>query len=281
MKKSLASDEEVEARPQSDEQLPKPALDALDRIGQILTDRPPLLLLDYDSMLVPREKGACLQPQVREILENAQPHLRLTAIVSSRDLLDIKDHVNIDHLYYLGSQGLELSGPGQLSTQHSEAVKLLPELDRVEYQVRQALQRQSGVKVERLRFALVLRYQPDDEAGAEAAAQAAHATSDRRVQLNWYAGRDFFKIIPTIEWKKGEALAWLLREAGISRSEFTPVYIGSSADRDVYRELRKDGIGIQVDRHGRDGLAPFFLRDEQEVARFLQWLIEREKKREG
>ncbi len=279
MKKSQASDKEAYAHPRSDEQPPKPALDSLDRIERILADRPPLLLLDYDSMLVTRDEETCVQPQVRDILENAQPHLRLTAIVSSRDLLDIKNHVNIDHLYYLGSQGLELSGPGQLSAQHSEAVGLLPELDRAEHQVREALEGQAAVAVKRERFAVALHYQPGDEAGAEAAREAAQDISDRHEQLSWFSGEGFIKIAPAIEWNKGEALAWLLREAGIARSEFTPIYIGSSADRDAYLELRSDGIGIQVGRAGRRGVTRYLLRDTEEVARFLQWLFEREAKR--
>lgn len=279
MKKSQAPDKEAGVLPRRDDQAPTPALDSRESIAQVLADRPPLLLLDYDSMLVTREKETCVQPQVRDILENAQPHLRLTAIVSSRDLLAIKNHVNIDHLYYLGSQGLELSGPGQLSAQHSEAVGLLPELDQAEHQVREALEGRSGVEVKRERFAVALHYQPDDETGAEAAREAAQDISNRRGQLTWYSGQGFVKIAPAIEWNKGEALAWLLREAGIARSEFTPVYIGSSADRDAYRELRSDGIGIQVGRQGDRGLARYFLRDAEELARFLRWLFEREAER--
>ena len=58
------------------------------------------------------------------------------AVVSGRDLKDVQKLVGLDSVYYSGSHGFELSGPGNWKHIHEDAADYLPDLDQAEQALR-------------------------------------------------------------------------------------------------------------------------------------------------
>jgi trehalose 6-phosphate phosphatase len=264
------------------EELPN-AYEEKDKIKKRLDKKEPVLFLDFDGTLAPivndREK-AHIDPKIRTTLEKMVPHFRLIAVVSGRDLLDVKKRVNIEHLYYLGSHGFELSGPGDINRQQPEAVEMLSQLENAEHEAERLLQGVKGTDVERKRFAIALHYRLADKKGEEKVKQTVRDIVRNHPELKRSAGKKVAEIRPDVEWDKGKAITWLIREMNLQKSKFTPLYIGDDiTDEDAYRELRNSGIGIQVGSHGKRTRALYYLQDVQEVGRFLDWLLKVQKKR--
>ena len=96
--------------------------------------RNPVFFFDYDGTLSPivtDPKKAYLGDSVRLLLKQLSEHFPV-AIVSGRDLRDVREFVQLDHLIYAGSHGFRIAGPGGISWTHSEAEKTFPMLDQVE-----------------------------------------------------------------------------------------------------------------------------------------------------
>jgi alpha,alpha-trehalase len=243
-----------------------------------LEERPPLLFLDFDGTMTPIVEDrhrAHIDPEVQNTLKAMVPHVRLIAVVSGRDLLDLRQRVDVGHRYYLGSHGFEMYGPGRMNKQQPEALKLLPQLEQAEKDAHNALDGVEGVDIERKRFAIAVHYRRAGKAGAQKAVETVRRIATHNPDLRCSGGKKVIEIRPDIEWDKGKALHWIIREVGLRESDFTPIYIGDDlTDEDAYREIRDSGISIQVGDHGEKTYAHYALRDVEEVRQFLVWLFE-------
>ena len=125
---------------------------------------PPFLFLDYDGTLTPivaEPRLAVLRTEVRDAVRRASERWPV-AIVSGRDLLDVRDRVGIPGLVYVGNHGLEIEGPGdrreERGTEASEA------LDLAEGAVREATRSIPGVVIERKRMGIAVHHRLVDAA---------------------------------------------------------------------------------------------------------------------
>src|SRR6266481_8099410 len=90
------------------------------------------VFLDYDGTLTPivgRPENAWLSDSMRQTLRELAVRARV-AILSGRDLDDVRRRVDIDSIVYGGSHGFDIAGPGGLRRQM--ATEFLPGLDVVE-----------------------------------------------------------------------------------------------------------------------------------------------------
>jgi len=256
---------------------------ALDRANEIyghLAGRTLAVFLDYDGTLTPivrRPQDADLSQSTRKVVRKLSRRCPL-AIVSGRDLQDVRERVGIDGLYYAGSHGFDIVGPGGERREHPEAVPLLPEIDRAEEALRKQLSGVDGCRVERKKFAVAVHYREvavEDVPAVEKVVKAIHA---KRSGLRLSGGKKIFELQPDVKWHKGRAVRWLLEDAlKMDCSTVMPIYIGDDVtDEDAFQELRNDGIGIRVDDTGADdSAARYQLRNPQEVRQFLLNLTDR------
>jgi trehalose 6-phosphate phosphatase len=84
-----------------------------------------------------------LGADARDAVRRASARLPV-AIVSGRDLLDVRALVGIPGLAYVGSHGLEIAGPGGWHEQRG--IKAFGGLDRAERELRQAVARPRGYR---------------------------------------------------------------------------------------------------------------------------------------
>ena len=94
---------------------------ALDSYGQLLgvvTGRHPFVCLDFDgtlSEIVPDPDAATLVDGVAEALKHLAAECPV-AIVSGRNVADLKDRVGVPGVYYVGSDGWKCSDPMAVTT---------------------------------------------------------------------------------------------------------------------------------------------------------------------
>src|SRR6266705_2135848 len=116
------------------------------------------VFLDYDGTLTPivsQPEDAWLSDSMRQTLQELAARAPV-AILSGRDLDDVRRRVNLDGIVYAGSHGFDIAGPRDLRRQ--VATEFLPKLDVAEKELREALDGIPGARVERKRFSIGAHY---------------------------------------------------------------------------------------------------------------------------
>lgn len=254
------------------------ALDRLDAIARRCREGELVVFLDYDGTLAPiaeRPADAVLPPETRRLLAGLAARRRV-AIVSGRDLDDLRGLVGLDDVYYAGSHGFRLAGPGGWSRELADARKCLPELDRAEERLRGELAELPGVEIERKRYAVAVHVRRAPEEAVPEVRRALEAVCDGQSGLRIEKGRKVFELRPALPWGKGRALEWILEAMGAGTSPVVPVYIGDDVtDEDAFGAVEGRGVGVVV--RGRTGRsrASYALDDPPAVRRFLAALDQR------
>ena len=250
---------------------------AVDSYGQLIGvvgGRQPFVCLDFDgtlSEIVSDPDAARLVDGAAKALENLAAHCPV-AILSGRDLADVRDRIGIPGIWYAGSHGFELIGPDGSHHHNDAADAAVPILESAAAELNDALKHVPGAYVEHKRYAVAVHFRnvsPDRVAEVV-------ATTHRHGQrhgLRVTGGRKVVELRPDIDWDKGSALAWirdLIHETG----RVLPIYVGDDlTDEDAFDAIRFNGIGVVV-RHDEDGDRPtsaqFTLNNPDEVQEFLR-----------
>jgi trehalose-phosphatase len=203
------------------------------------------------------------------------------AVVSGRDVADVRGKVQVPGIYYAGSHGFDIispSGEPVVDDRLDRFTTYLAPLDAATEQLEDRLQHVAGAQVERKRFAIAVHYRRVAEADLAVVEEAVRATAPTVPTLRVATGKKIFEFRPDFDWDKGRAMRWLLGELGLDREGVTPVYLGDdTTDEDAFRVIRKRGVGIVVGREGEPSLARFALEDTDEVASFLARITEAQK----
>jgi trehalose-phosphatase len=248
---------------------------ALDHVDEIAgtTCRRLAIFLDYDGTLTPivdRPEQAILSGSMRQTLKALTAHSTV-AILSGRDLDDIRRRVEIDGIIYAGSHGFDIIGPHGLRKQ--VAVEFLPVLDLAENELRPKLAGISGALLERKRFSIAAHYRLADENGVAEVMRAVNEVAHRHRELRVVAGKKLYELQPDIDWNKGRALIWLMEMLGLTQRNARMLYIGDDlTDEDAFRALGQVGTSIIVTEQPRPTAADYSLRTPAEVEHFLHEL---------
>lgn len=250
---------------------------ALERLGDILAlvcDKRIAMFLDYDGTLTPivsQPEDARLSDSTRRALHELTARMPV-AILSGRDLNDIRRRVDIAGILYAGSHGFDIAGPRGLRRQM--ATEFLPKLDTVVKELHEALGQISGARVERKCLSVAAHYRNVKEHDVPKVKQAVADVASRHRELRKISGKKVYEFQPDIDWHKGSALMWLLERLGSEGKNVFPIYIGDDrTDEDAFRMLKERGIGILVGEKPGPTAAKYSLRDPAEVERFLRALV--------
>jgi alpha,alpha-trehalase len=231
------------------------------------------VFLDYDGTLTPivsHPEKALLSDSMRQALQSLVMQAPV-AILSGRDLDDVRQRVNIVAIVYAGSHGFDIAGPRGLRKQ--VATQFLPELDMVEEELGKQLAEIAGVRVERKRFSIAAHYRNVNESDVPNVERAVSEVAARHRELRKMNGKKVYELLLDIDWDKGKAVLWLLETLGLERAKVRPIYIGDDrTDEDAFRALGRRGIGILVSEQPRSTAARYALKNPAEVERFLRKL---------
>lgn len=248
------------------------AVEHADEISRRLAGREPVVFLDYDGTLtriVAEPEDATLSEATRAIIERLA-RLCTVAVMSGRDLDDVRAMVDIDGIHYAGSHGFDILTPDGESIQRGRGY--LPSLDAAEEELTRQLAGLAGARVERKRFAIAVHHRQVDEADVPAVEAAVDEVTSGHGDLRKTGGKRIFELRPDIEWHKGAALRFLLETLGLDHGGVVPMYLGDDiTDEDAFRAIADDGLGLVV--RGEDDRRPtaadYAFVDTDEVRVFL------------
>ncbi|MBN3508688.1 trehalose-phosphatase [Mycolicibacterium septicum] len=259
-------------------QLPD-ALNAYDHLIGVMAGRDAFVCLDFDgtlSQIVGDPDSATLVGGAAEVLRSLAA-LCPVAIISGRDLSDIRQRVGVPGLWYAGSHGFEMVGPDGGGYQNEAAAATIPIVRQAATELGEVLDSIPGVRVEHKRFATTVHYRNVAHSQISDVVEAV-SRYGRLYNLRMTTGRMLVELRPNLDWDKGTALAWIRRR--VSRSgRGLPVYVGDDiTDEDAFDAVRFSGIAVAV-RHPEDADRPtaaqFSLGSPREVVRFLRRVSER------
>ncbi len=234
-----------------------------------------LLLSDFDGTLAPLASDPAdvrASPAVREALAvlPTLPDVRV-AIISGRDIADLRGRLGIPRLIYGGCHGLEVSGP-ELAFRHPEAERQRPLIEAVASCLAQSARGVPGMRVEPKTLGVAVHYRevaPEDMTEVESRVERALRQPAARFQV--LRGKHVVEILPHVGWNKGACALWI-------RSQLLPrlhtpvrmVYVGDDVtDELAFRALHTKATTIRVGPEGPPSTASHRFDDVADVEQLL------------
>ncbi|WP_134668760.1 trehalose-phosphatase [Halorussus marinus] len=240
-----------------------------------LVDRDGLLVaLDFDGTLAAiegRPEAATLPDATREVVAALadRPDVEV-AVVSGRELADVRERVAIPSASYAGNHGLELHTDEYVVHPAAEAAETA--IAEVCEQVAAELADVEGVIVENKGVTATVHYRLVEDAAVSAVVETVESLAAAREDLRLTTGKEVLELRPAVEWDKGEAVARLRDELVPEDAAWLPIYVGDdTTDEAAFAVLADDGVAIKVgDDPATD--AGYRVADPEAVRTVLSWL---------
>ena len=254
------------------------AVDSFHKISKSLNDNNKncMVCLDYDGTLTPivrRPQDAYLSAEMRRVL-SAVSSLIKVAVISGRDLEELRGFVNLDNIIYCGSHGFQISGPNSLKMELDKAAASKEALAQTEKNLRDLLGTIDGVIIDTKKFGLSVHYRLVKPELIEQVKNSVRETAAACPELKITYGKMVVDLRPAVMWDKGMAVGWIADALFDNRDNVHPLYIGDDlTDEDAFCELHGWGSAILVGDHGEATFANYSLQSPGEVQLFLERLI--------
>ncbi|MFE3289202.1 trehalose-phosphatase [Rhodococcus sp. NPDC059234] len=253
------------------------ALAAHHELTAQLRVRRPAVFLDFDGTLadiVPDPAAAVLVDGAAAALTRLAAECPV-AVISGRDLGDLRTRIGLPRIWYAGSHGFELVGPAGQRYENPDALAAIPVLDRVARALTERLQHIPGALVEHKRFAVAVHYRNVAAQQIDQVSAAVFAVGGPEEALRVTGGRKVIELRPDVDWDKGRALRWMLEH--VDAGAVLPIYVGDDlTDEDAFDAVSPDGIGIVVrdpESEDRRSAAQFVVDGPAQVCDLLERLI--------
>jgi trehalose-phosphatase len=261
------------------ESKPKPVFGENSDFFDLLKNKKPALFLDYDGTLTPivsRPEQAIISQEIKDLLAKLATKYTV-AVVTGRDMDDVKKLVGLDNLVYAGSHGFRISGPNGLYQEHEKTAVLLPELAIIEKELMDLQKKYKGVQIDRKRYAIGVHYRNAKDEDIEDLLADFEEVLANNPGYKKGTGKKIVEIKPDLDWHKGKAVMWILEKLGLSNDESVlPIYIGDDdTDEDAFEAFQDSGtgIGIMVEHTGKPTQASYTLENVDEVAELFKKLL--------
>lgn len=253
----------------------EPPSEVREALADRLAERGALLLaLDFDGTLAeivddpdaaaPREGNRGLLRRLR-----GDPRVAL-AVVSGRDLRDVRERVGVDGLVYAGNHGMELARGGDDPAAHPTVERHADAIERVSDRLRRRFADADGVRVEDKGETATVHYRHAPEERTDEIEDAVAAVvdeADRDLQVT--DGKQIVELRPPVDWDKGRMVELL----DDSRGDCLTVYFGDDeTDEAAFRAIQPEGVGVLVG--DRESEAALRVDDPEAVTALLSWLVE-------
>jgi alpha,alpha-trehalase len=253
------------------------ALTSLTLILEKRGNRKLVIFLDYDGTLTPivdRPEWALIPDDTKATLARLAGRFPV-AVVSGRDLDDVRKLVGLEGLTYAGSHGFDVLLASGERKELEEAEESLPLLNGVEKELAERLKNIEGSLVERKRYSVAVHYRLVGESEVDEVERAVEEAAAAYPDLRRTGGKKVFELRPGLDWHKGKALGWILETLGLDPSLVFPLFLGDDlTDEDAFAHISGWGAGIVVrDPEPRPTKADYVLEDPQEVQEFLEELL--------
>ncbi|MDX1386179.1 MAG: trehalose-phosphatase [bacterium] len=254
----------------------KSALEEQEQIKKRLIGKKVAVFLDYDGTLTPivsRPELAILSQNMRQTIHNLSKVCPV-AIISGRARGDVEKMVGLPELFYAGSHGFDIRGPGVAMTP-PEVEPILPKIEQASRYLKKATQAIEGCLVENKKYALAVHFRLCADEDIPVIEQLVDQVVTEEPNLRKTGGKKIFEIRANFPWDKGKALNYFLEVLDLSGTNILPFYLGDDeTDEDAFIAIKDSGIGILVEEETKNSNASYGLRNVEEVQRFLNKLAE-------
>lgn len=240
------------------------------------------LFLDCDGTLAPitdtPEKTVI--PRETRILLDSLSHKsnRRIAIISGRNLADIKKRIGLKDIIYSGNHGFQIEGP---RIKHEPAI---PEgykkiLRRIKTNLENKLSGLKGVFVEDKKLSLALHFRLVDKQRLPFVKTAFYESIilylvKNKIKVS--SGKKILEVRPPVNWDKGRVVLWLLARKQFiqGEKEAFPIYVGDDmTDEDAFKALGRKGLTVFVGKSGSSNAA-YYVKNTKEVINFLRLIAD-------
>lgn len=243
-------------------------------ITRLIGDAMPAVFLDYDGTLTPiveRPEQALLGDSMAAALRELAAVCPV-AILSGRDLADLRRMVTLPGLVYAGSHGFDVEAPEALGGRYRRGAEYAASLAAARARLREAIADIPAAWVEDKAFAVTMHFRQVPAQDEDRVQATFHAVAAEFPDLRATGGKKVLELRPAIDWHKGRALDMLLHRLG-QGGRYLPIYVGDDeTDEDAFRAVAGSGIGVRVGDPAAPSDAAYSLADTDEVERFLRSL---------
>ncbi|MFH1996990.1 MAG: trehalose-phosphatase [Candidatus Omnitrophota bacterium] len=241
----------------------------------IFSKKRAVFFLDYDGSLTPiveRPELAVMREDMRDVVTKLS-RIHTVAIVSGRMKEDVMKLVSIDGLFYAGSHGFDISGPG-FDLVQPKARETIPVIDEVITILKKEVGSIPGALIEEKKFSVAVHYRLAKEESLPVIKKAVDAISAKYDALKVMSGKMVYEIMPDIDWDKGKAIRWIMNALKIAWDEASVIYVGDDVtDECAFRVVRSRGAGILVSEQPKASAADFWLSTPSEVRKLFEKAI--------
>jgi alpha,alpha-trehalase len=231
-----------------------------------------VVFLDYNA-IVSQPENARMSDEIRKVVKELASFCRV-AIISGRNRVDVEKLVGLTELIYVGSHGLDISGPGNICMEHEEGKQYLLDLDKAQQELQQRIGGIEGARIERKKYAIAIHYSNVAEDNVLTLLEIVYRMANDSERLELGLGKKIIELHPAFDWHKEKTIAWLMKALKIDLSLALPIYIGEDiTDQDAFRFLENSGRGVLITCHRKHTQTPYQLEDNSQVQQLLYSLI--------
>lgn len=240
-----------------------------------------ILIFDFDGTLSPISKSpqeVVLSSETKNLLEKLHKKKGVyVAIISGRNLNDLKNKVGIKNLIYGGNHGLEGKLPDR-KYNYPIPTKILKAIEQVKKKLKKITSGFSGTFIEDKGSVLSFHYRGTPRQSIPAVKLLLNKIVKLYVKkglIKVIAGKKVYEIFPNVNWNKGEFANLMIKKiSSLTKDIPLALFIGDDkTDEDVFRKLR-GGITIRVGNNIRSN-AKYTLKNTKEVSRLLSLVNDR------
>jgi trehalose-phosphatase len=254
----------------------KHALQYIDEIKARAAGMQVVFFLDYDGTLTP----IVSKPELAVLSQTMQTCLKqlceqhTVAIISGRELADVRRCVGLDTLYYAGNHGLEIASPGQDDVAYMAGSECRADMDAMYHHLQEHLGEIKGILIENKTYTLSVHYRLVDACYMPRIEHAVRQVASQHTGISMHHGKKVLELRATHAWNKGDAVGYLLEKIQHTHTHVLPIYIGDDVtDEDAFRVVQSLGTGVLVAEKARQTAADFYVSNTDDVLLFLKTFI--------
>jgi trehalose-phosphatase len=235
--------------------------------------KPIFLFLDFDGTLAPlapTPREAILPADMRDLIGRlaALPMVKI-AVISGREIGDLKEKVGIEGIIYSGNHGLECDHPGPAFDAKVDP-RMLEKLAGAGKEIHRELSGFPEAVIEDKTYSLSVHYRKVPAGRQDLLRRIVEKAVQPYVKARQFVlseGKMVLEIRLNTDWHKGKIVRYLLdRFPGP-----VPIYIGDDrTDEDAFAVVRPLGLTVFVGENNGDSQADYFLDGPTEVREFLE-----------
>lgn len=252
--------------------------DRWNKVAERLKGKYLFIFLDFDGTLTPiadTPGKAVLPAETKLLLRILSDSLNVKlALISGRNIRDIRKKVRLKNIIYSGNHGLEIEGP-KIKFKFPLPPGYRKTLKKIRSELKEKGSSFRGILIEDKGVSLSLHYRLVDKKeipALKAVFRKVMRSSQGGNKFRVRSGKMVLEVRPAAVWDKGKVVLWLLRKQSFAPkgARSLPIYIGDdTTDEDAFKALKNKGLSVFVGRP-KGSRAQYYLKNTGEVKDFLR-----------